>query len=107
MPGAGKRLVRVAEDRRQDEEAASLPTSGKALRVRWRVGCLERWRPAAQISRMTGANARARKLAATIWDRAPGARPRPLNASLTSTGLLWQNNFAFQSPTITSTWFQI
>ena len=40
--------------------------------------------PAAQISRTTGAKARARKLAATIWDRAPGARPRPRGTPLAS-----------------------
>lgn len=40
--------------------------------------------PAAQISRTTGAKARARKLAATIWDRAPGARPRPCGTPLAS-----------------------
>jgi hypothetical protein len=32
-------------------------------------------KPAAQVSRTTGANARARRLAATIWDRAPELVP--------------------------------
>ena len=37
VPGAGDRLVRVAEDRRQDEAALSLPAGGDPVRLRWRL----------------------------------------------------------------------
>ena len=55
--------------------------------------------PAAQISRTTGAKARARKLAATIWDRAPGARPRLRGTPFASTRSLFAaKRFSISEP---------